>query len=529
MIKGFRQIALLTTISRILGMIRDMAFAYFLGAAGVMNGWVIAFMIPNLARRLFGEGAASSSFIPVYSEQLQKNPKDAKRLACTVVTVIFVLLAAIVIVGELGIWAYYSFFSVYESTNLKLSLMGIMLPYMVMICTVAILAGILNAHRHFATPAMAPIVLNIFIIGSLFLGGSVIGLEAKQLVFVVAFAVLIAGIVQIMIQIRPLRQSGILIRPAWDIHSQAFKKIIIMMAPMILGLTVTQLNTLADVCIATWFSGSAEKGQFFMLFARQIQYPLWDGAVSQLYFSQRLYQFPLGVLGIALATSIFPVMSSNAAKKDFDTLQRTVSRGIKGAIFIAIPASLGLILIARPLVSVVFEHGRFTATDTSLTAGILLFYAIGLTGFFSQQIVTRAFYSMQDSKTPMRSALLAVFTNIVLNLTFIWWLGSAGLALSTAICSYLQVVILVILLRRRLGRSLLDGLAVTFFKTIAAAVVMCLTGVAILFAMAKLAPGGWFDGLRLLAVVPSAAVVYALMAKILRIEMLSLVTGGQTD
>lgn len=529
MIKGFRQIASITAISRVFGMLRDMTLAYFLGTSGLMDGWVIAFTIPNLARRLFGEGAASSSLIPVYSEELQRDREKAKRLAFTVVTVIFVLLACIVVLGEAILWVYYKFFSVYASTNLKLTLSGIMLPYMILICVVAILAGILNAHRHFASPAAAPIVLNVFIIGSLCFSGWLIGMEPRSQVFVVAVAVILAGLVQILIQLPPLWARGIYIRPAWEIKSSAFKKIIFLMGPMILGLTATQINTLADHFIALWFSGSQDKGQFFCFFGRQIRYPLWEGAVSQLFYSQRLYQFPLGVLGISLATAIFPMMSSHAARKDFDALCKTISRGIKGAVFIAAPATVGLLLVGRPLVSVIFERGQFTDTDTVLTAGVLWFYALGLCGFFIQQIVTRAFYSMQDSKIPMYSALTAVCANIVLNLTLIWVWGTGGLACSTALCSYLQIVILVMVLRRRLGGSILQGMVSSIAKTAVATVLMGIVTALVLALMRNLPDDFWFNILRLAVVVPAAAAVYLLAAKILHIEMLSLLTGGTKD
>ncbi|GAI77442.1 unnamed protein product, partial [marine sediment metagenome] len=226
---------------------------------------------------------------------------------------------------------------------------------------------------------------------------------------------------------------------AWEIRTDAFKKIMMMMGPMILGLTVTQINTLADDLIAWWFSGSAEKGDVFLFMGNQITYPLRRGCVSHLNGAQRLYQLPLGVLGISLATAIFPVMSADAARRNFDALRKTISRGIQAAVFIAIPATAGLFLVARPLVSAMFEHGKFTAGDTEATALALLFYALGLSGFFIQQIVTRAFYSMHNSKAPMRSAMIAVLVNVILNLTLIWFMGVAGLAFSTAICSYLQV------------------------------------------------------------------------------------------
>ncbi len=492
-----------------------------------MDTWVIAFLIPNLARRLFGEGAASSSFIPVYTEQLQKDRKQATRLACTVVTVIFVVLAVVVLLGEGVIWGYYWFFSDYAETNLKLALSGIMLPYMIMICVVAILAGVLNAHRHFALPAAAPIVLNIFLIATLCFSGWVLRVEPRRQIFFLAFAVLLAGIVQMAIQVPALRARGISIKPAWAVQSEAFRKIIILMGPMIIGLTATQLNTLADVFIATLFSGSAEKGPFFLWFGQQINYPLWEGAVSQLFYSQRLYQLPLGVLGISLATAIFPVMSSDAAKKDFTALSKTISRGIRGAVFIALPATAGLLLVRGILVPIIFERGRFTSEDTALTVGVLGFYSLGLCGFFMQQIITRAFYSVQDSKTPMRSAIIAVCVNVILNLTLIWFMGTAGLALSTAICSYLQVVILALVLRRRFGHSILDGLSATLVKTLVATIVMWLIGAGLMRLMANLPETTWFDVLRLAVVVPSAAGVYLLAARFLRIEMLSLLTSGR--
>jgi len=525
MIKGFRQIASLTAISRIFGFVRDIAYSHFFGANQLLDAWIIAFRIPNLSRRLFGEGAASASFIPVYSEALYTDRDQAARLANTVVTVLFMILAALVLAGEAGIWLYYSFLAKTTETRLILSLSSIMLPYMLFVCTVAMLAGVLNVHRHFASPAAAPIVLNIFIIATILLTGWWLGFEPRQQLFCVAVAVLIAGVVQIAIQIRPLQRSGVSIRPAWQVHSKSFKKILLLMGPMILGLTVTQVNTLADDLIAWWFSGSEEKGRFFEFLGAQIQYPMWRGSVSHLYYAQRLYQLPLGVLGISLATAIFPVMSAAAARKDFPRLRAIISKGLRATVFVAVPATVGLIIVAGPLISAAFEHGRFTKQDTAMVARTLTFYAFGLCGYFAQQILARAFYSMQDSKTPMRSALVAVFANFLLNLTLIWYLGRAGLACATAVCSYLQVIILVTVLRRRLGRSILDGFSLTLLKTIAATALMWLVAAGLLGLMRNLPGTTQFNILRLVVVVPSAAAVYLLAAKRLRIQMLSLLTG----
>ncbi len=526
MVKGFRQIASLTALSRVFGLIRDISFSHFFGANQLFDAWIIAFRIPNLSRRLFGEGAASASFIPIYSEALHKDRQQAAKLANTVVTVLFIILAGLVVAGEAGIWLYGRFFAQTSETELILSLSSVMLPYMLFVCTVAMLAGILNVHRHFAAPAAAPIVLNIFIIGTILLTGWAMKLQVREQLFSVAVAVLIAGLVQIAIQVAPLRASGVSIRPAWQVQSESFKKILLLMGPMILGLTVTQINTLADDLIAWWLSGSEEKGAFFEFLGAQIKYPMWRGSVSYLYYSQRLYQLPLGVLGISLATAIFPVMSAHAARKDFAALRTIISKGIRTSVFVAIPATVGLIMVARPLISAAFEHGRFTNEDTDMVVRTLAFYALGLCGYFTQQILARAFYSMQDSKMPMRSALIAVFVNFWLNLTLIWFLGLAGLACATAACSYLQVVILITVLRRRLGRSIMDGLSVTLWKTLVATAFMWLAAAAIMTLMKNLPDGRLFDILRLVAVVPTAAVVYLLAAKFLRVEMLSLLIGA---
>ena len=181
--------------------------------------------------------------------------------------------------------------------------------------------------------------------------------------------------------------------------------------------------------------------------------PLSYGAPSHLYYAQRLYQFPLGIFGISLATAIFPVLSADAARKDFSALCATLSKGLQAALFVAVPATAGLILVARPVVAVVFQHGRFEPADTAATAWTLSFYALGLTGFFAQQIVIRTFYSLQNSKLPAVTAVIAVVVNLCLNLILIWPLGSGGLALATSLCSYLQVAILMAVLSTKIRQG----------------------------------------------------------------------------
>ncbi|HNY79593.1 MAG: murein biosynthesis integral membrane protein MurJ [Sedimentisphaerales bacterium] len=521
MIKGFRQIVVLTVVSRVLGMIRDMVFAFFLGASGVMDGWVIAFMIPNLSRRLFGEGAASSSLIPVYSRELARDRRAADRLAMTAATVVFVLLAVIVIAGEALVWILYAL-SDHEATRLKLVLTGAMLPYMILVCTVAILGGILNTHRHFAAPAAAPVVLNVLLIVALCFGGWALKVPARTQVFLAAGAVLLTGFVQLVMHIPPLHSCGVHLRPAWDIRSDAFRRVLLLMGPMILGLAATQINTLADSFIALWLSGSPEKGHFFMLLGWRIDYPLWEGAVSQLFYAQRLYQFPLGVFGISLATAIFPVLSADAARNDLVSLRNTVSRGLRCSLFISIPATVGLVLISEPTVSLLFERGEFSSADSVGTTFALAFYVLGLSGYFAQQVLTRVFYALQESGVPARSAAVAVLVNVCLNLTLVWFLGCGGLAASTAICSYIQVGILMTVLRHRLGPGFLHGMGRAILQTIGATICMEVVLLAVMYALR-------YHGiaLQLSLAVPAAAVAYLLISWLLHIEMLGLLLGGR--
>jgi putative peptidoglycan lipid II flippase len=517
LIRGFRQIAFLTILSRILGLLRDMAFAYFLGAGGLMDGWAIAFKIPNLARRLFGEGAAASSLIPIYSEQLHRDPKRANALALSVATAVFLLLTLVTVAGEAFIWSYYGFWAVHDGTRLKLALMGVMLPYMILICVVAILAGVLNVHRHFAVPALAPALLNILLIGALVAGGWVLKMPQRSHVFLMAAVVLFAGVAQFGLQLPPLWRRGIRVHPAWDVRSQAFRKVFFLMGPMVLGLTATQINTLVNDFTALWLSGSAEKGQSFAFFGRMLQFPLWEGAVSHLFYAQRLYQFPLGVFGASLATAIFPVMSMDAARGDLSALSKTVSRGLRCAIFVALPATVGLLLISRPMVAAILQRGEFTGADTDRTAIALALYSLGLVGYFAQQVLTRAFYAFQESRVPARSAVLAVIVNLVLNLVLVWPFGIGGLAAATAISSYVQVAVLMAALYRRLGPSLLAGLGTATRATVVATLSMAVAVSAVRHVLNSSS-----TGVVLVAAVFTGAAVYALTAKLLRIEMLSL-------
>jgi putative peptidoglycan lipid II flippase len=538
MLKGFRTIAVLTAISRVLGFARDTAYAVVFGPGTLLDAWFIAFRIPNLGRRLFGEGAAAASIVPVYSEQLQKDPATAGRLARTVISALFIVLVVLVIFGEgiIGLLSHYWGDKI--DTKLVLSLTAVTLPYMILICLVAVIAGLLNVHRHFAMPALAPVIMNVFIIGGTITaavmfpvhiaeqGGSAsevirsFSQPAVRQVFVVAVAVIIAGIFEFGIQVPPFAASGLSLRPAWDVRAEPFRRILRLMAPMIIGLAATQINTLVDDIIAWVFSGSPEKGEFFTLLGQQVRYPLWRGSVSYLGYAQHLYQLPLGIFGISLATALFPVMSTHAAKKDYNELCRTVSLGVRSSIFVALPCTIGLILVAKPFISVWLRHGNFRSEDVAGVVWPLIFYSLGITGYFLQHMMVRAFHSLQDPVPPVRTGLLAVAVNFLLNITLIWPLGTGGLAASTAICSYLQITILAVLLRKRLGHSVLEGFALTAVKTALATALMAAAAITIYWLLSQK-----HNLVKLSVVIPVCAAVFIIAALLLRIPEISLLTG----
>jgi putative peptidoglycan lipid II flippase len=275
-----------------------------------------------------------------------------------------------------------------------------------------------------------------------------------------------------------------------------------------------------DKFIALWFSSSAEKGMSFLFFGREIMYPMHAGAVSRIFYAQRLYQLPFGVFGISLATVVFPVMSADAARKDSAALCETIAKSIKGTIFVALPATVGLILVRKPLISLLFQHGRFTTEDTIFTAPIVVYYAIGLTGFFMQQICSKAYYSTQDSRKPMQTSLTAVVLNLMLNLLLIWPMGAAGLALSTSLCSYLQVGILLKGLVKKFGTEIFDGFAIEFVKTAVNTAIMCIVA-----GFAMRLTEHLSQLVQMLVVIVTAVSLYLIGAVLLKMQMLPLITG----
>lgn len=472
-ISSTRLIAGLTMISRILGLVRDMVCANFFSTA-VWHYFTMGFTIPNFFRRLFGEGALSAALIPVYTEQLHQDKRKAAALAGSVVALLVIILSALTLLGEGVIYLYWKYSSGEPKTFLVLSLAAIMLPYMILICSTAVLGGLLNVHRHFAAPAAAPIILNLCLITAIVFFRDLLGSDPWRQIYIVALAVLGAGFLQLALQFPALRKAGVRLGGGFDFRQAALRKIVKLMGPMLIGLSAVQVNAYLDYLIAFFLSATEVSGDTFTIFGRVFDYPVAEGSVAHLWYAQRLYQLPLGVFGIALATAIFPFLSRHVTHKDYQSFSDTLAQGLRLVIFLALPASVGLILIRTPLVQVLFERGAFKSQDTHQVALTLMFYSLGITAYFLQQLVVRAYYSFQDPVTPVKVAVRVIGLNLILNLSLIWPLGTGGLALSTAICAALQVGILLRTLLKRYDLSVTDKLGSTLLKTTLATAVMAL-------------------------------------------------------
>ena len=463
-----RNVTILTFFSRITGLARDAALSRVFGISPIMDAFWLAFLIPNLFRRLFGEGALSAAFLPVYSQLDRDDPPTARKLATLTIALMLAALGGITLVGELVLLILSM---TAAPDHLAVRLMMVMLPYMPLVCTVAIFGAMLQVHGRFGPTASAPIILNAFIVAA------AVGmrmLAPVPHVAIISGAVLLAGIVQVVWAVFGLRGqawwTGIEdARSAWP-HMQMVLR---QAGPMFLGLGVLQVNTFIDGLIASYPSvfGPTIFG---------VDFPLDQGALTALNNAQRLYEFPLGVFGIAVATAIFPALARAANSRftnddsrlevgvttddsagDAPVLNREPSianpdafadilrRGLRLVVYVGLPASVGLILVRVPLTAAILQGRNFTAADTLRVAFILMGYAPAIWAYSMTHVLTRAFYARGDSMTPVRIAMIMVGLNFLLNITLIWTpLKEAGLAWSTAICAIVQVCVLLRLTRR---------------------------------------------------------------------------------
>lgn len=420
-----------TFSSRILGFIRDMVLARLFGATPAADAFFVAYRIPNLLRELFAEGSMSSAFIPVFTEYHTTRAKqDAWELASAVFTTLLTILTGVTILGILGspliVWLLApGFHGQPDKLLLTTLLTQLMFPYLLFISLAALAMGILNSLRAFAAPAFSPVLFNVCIIGFAFL----LAPTMTTPILGVALGVVVGGAAQFLMQLPGLRKRGFLFGWRWEPGNAGVKRIGLLIIPSLLGMSVTQINITVSTILASFFSGGP----------------------TYLFYGMRLIQFPLGIFGVALATAILPTLSAQAARGSFDELRGTLGFGLRIILFIILPAMTGLILLRRPIVHLFFEHGTFTAADTTATATAVLCYAVGLWAFAGIRIIVSAFYSLQDTRTPALAASIAVVGNLALSLPLMNYLEAAGLALATALAAMINGGLLVGILNRRLG------------------------------------------------------------------------------
>ena len=424
-----------TFLSRILGMVRDVLMAGFFGTSMAFSGFVIAFMIPNLFRRLFGEGALSAAFIPIFLETRKSEGETAAwLLARRVISMVAVTLTAISLVGVAVTGILLRELEPDTMPYVIAMLLQIMLPYMVFICLVALCMAILNSFHHFAVPAAATSLLNVVWIFALVVLCPILGDTMLEKIKVVAWAVLIAGILQLGMQIPMMRKHGYRVGFEIRLSDPKVKRVLFLMGPAALGLAVSQVNVVIDKSLAGWVGR-------------------W--APSCLFYSERLIYFPLGIFATALSTVLLPAFSGQAADLDSARYRKTIGDSLRTLMFIMVPSAIGLFALAEPIIQMIFQWGEFTEESTRLTAMSLQAYAPGLIVFSMGKVFVPAFYGLQDTRTPVLVGVGAVGLNLVMNLLAIWlWpVGTqhAGLALSTVLSSMVAVLILARLLDRRVG------------------------------------------------------------------------------
>ncbi len=439
-ISGARVVAALTLASRVLGLVRDMVCSRVFGVGPIWSSFALAFLLPNLLRRLFGEGALSAAFIPLYAELLETDPPAARRFARLVLLSIMVVLLLLTLAGE-ALLALLLLTPAAETGGLAIRLAMLMLPYMPLICAVALLGGMLQTHGSFAPTAGSPIVLNVCIITA--------ALALLNSIWAVAVSVLIAGVLQVAWSAWALRRVIEWRGPLAGAGAH-LRKMLRFAGPMLLGLGALQFSTFLDGLIAGYpVTFGPTLPEWLPGWLGGLAYPLDEASNAVLYYGQRLYQFPLGVFGIAIATAIYPSLSRLASNRPAFT--DTLQRGLRLSLFIALPASVGLLVVARPLAATLFLGGRFDIEGVQRVGAVLAAYSTAVWAYSVNHLLTRAYYAHGDSRTPVRISVSFVALNLLLNLILIWVWGEIGLAVATAACAILQTCALLFVLDRRLG------------------------------------------------------------------------------
>lgn len=504
-------VGLSTLMSRILGFVRDALVAKMFGAGMAADAFFVAFRIPNLFRRLLGEGSLTSSFIPIFTEYVTRKSKEEARglanaffsLALVILSV--VTLAGIVLAPVIVTVMAHGFSSVPEKFHLTVTLTRMMFPYLLFVGLVALCMGILNSLRHFAAPALSPVLLNVSII----LSALYLTPYLKEPVMALAIGVVIGGISQLMLQLPFLWRNGINLKPRWEPRHPGVVRVGGLMAPSIIGLAVTQINVLVDTIVASF---------------------LKEGTVSYLYYADRLLEFPMGIFAIAIATAVLPTMSEKAAKNDMGGVKDTFSYALRLTLFLTIPAMVGLISLGIPIISLLFQRGIFTYSTTVDTSMALYGFALGLPAFAGVRIIVPVFYALQDTKTPVKIAVIAMFTNVTCDLIFMYPLRQFGLSLATSLSALVNFTVLAYILRKRIGRMGARRVLMSAAKVTASSVLMGIAAYVICSAVRWDLPGNsYMKVLTLASGIGAGVFVFVVSSYLLKsgelLSVISLVRG----
>jgi putative peptidoglycan lipid II flippase len=490
---------LATLASRILGLIRDQVLAYYFGAGDAMDAFRVAFRVPNLMRDLFAEGAMSAAFVPTFTAYLARDGRErAWRLGNSVLNSLILVTAVLVVIGFVLAPALVRVFAedfaaVPGKLELTILLARIVLPFLALVAVAAALMGMLNALGHFFVPALSPATFNL---ASILLVVALVPMShslGDQPIVIVAIATVVGGLAQIAIQWPPLVAEGFRYRPQLDVHDEGLRRVLLLMGPGTVGLAATQINVFVNTVLAT------SQG---------------TGAVSWLDYAFRLMYLPIGLFGVSVATASTPAIARLVATRDFGQVRATLAHAISLMMLLNVPATVGLIVLAGPIVRLIFEHGSFTAADTAATASALRFYAIGLLGYSVVRIVSPAFYALGRSRTPVMISAGSVAVNVALNLALVRALGYRGLALGTSLTALLNAGAQILLIRREIGG--IDGrtIAASFGRIAVAAALMGLAAAGADSLLFGWLPGdsvplqavrlGWTIGLAMLVLLGAA-------------------------
>ncbi len=429
LLKAVSTIGGFTLISRVFGFVRDVLVARYLGAGMLADAFLVAFKLPNFLRRLFAEGAFNAAFVPLFAGTLEEQGKEeAKRAAEQIFSVLAWVVLLVVAVAEIFMpWVILAFAPGFEEFPQKflltVLLARICFPYILMIALVTLLAGVLNSMNRFAAVAATPILLNICLITALLTLTPYMHTSAHAL----AIGVMIAGIAQFVWLVYACKKEGILLTIKWPKLTPPVKKLMRLAAPVALGAGVAQINLLIDIVLASLFSG----------------------AVSWLYYADRLNELPIGVIGVAVGTALLPMLTRTIRAGDKAEAVKKLNSAMFIALIVAMPAAVALAVIPEALIKTIYQHGAFTAKDTAAVVPALIAYSFGLPAFIMVKVFAPGFYAREDTKTPVKIAILCVAVNIVGNLILMQYYEHVGLAMATTVSAWLNAILMGAVLFRR--------------------------------------------------------------------------------